>query len=526
MSNSHFDGNIMTSTIGNATGCAASAFSTPTLLGAEFLSLEANLVTDYSFDVPKGWTYSQPALNVQNATFCNVTVSYTHPGLNDTIYVEAWLPNEDDYNGRLQSLGGSGWTAGRFVLQYGGMINAVANGYASVTTDAGVPGDLTDWLFVSPGNLNTNALQNLGQVSLNDEAIIAKQLIKSFYGKAPSYSYWNGCSQGGRQGLKLAQQYPSAYDGIIAAAPGINWAEFFMNTIWPLFYMESTQQFPRGCELDEITSLAIASCDELDGVKDGIISDVDACRQSFDPFKQIGKSFHCSGTNSKIKISHAAAAVANASWSGPRFSDGRFMYYGFEIGTALSEVAPTKCTGDTCVGTRQDFAFAYQAFVNRKVTTELTNITARDFDTLYRNVKLLYASNLETNDIDLRDFRDAGGKMITFHGLADTAISPAGTLDYYNQVSDFTGNVTSFYKYYRVPALKHCWGGNGGQPEALFSQLRAWVENGTSPEDSPVVIAGLGNSTQQQIICPWPQTARFDGSCSAKNSTTCWSCKE
>ncbi|RKK99694.1 hypothetical protein BFJ68_g13099 [Fusarium oxysporum] len=465
----------MTSTIGNATGCAASAFSTPTLLGAEFLSLEANLVTDYSFDVPKGWTYSQPALNVQNATFCNVTVSYTHPGLNDTIYVEAWLPNEDDYNGRLQSLGGSGWTAGRFVLQYGGMINAVANGYASVTTDAGVPGDLTDWLFVSPGNLNTNALQNLGQVSLNDEAIIAKQLIKSFYGKAPSYSYWNGCSQGGRQGLKLAQQYPSAYDGIIAAAPGINWAEFFMNTIWPLFYMESTQQFPRGCELDEITSLAIASCDELDGVKDGIISDVDACRQSFDPFKQIGKSFHCSGTNSKIKISHAAAAVANASWSGPRFSDGRFMYYGFEIGTALSEVAPTKCTGDTCVGTRQDFAFAYQAFVNRK---------------------------------------------------ADTAISPAGTLDYYNQISDFTGNVTSFYKYYRVPALKHCWGGNGGQPEALFSQLRAWVENGTSPEDSPVVIAGLGNSTQQQIICPWPQTARFDGSCSAKNSTTCWSCKE
>lgn len=186
--------------------------------------------------------------------------------------------------------------------------------------------------------------------------------------------------------------------------------------------MESTQQFPRGCELDEITSLAIASCDELDGVKDGIISDVDACRQSFDPFKQIGKSFHCSGTNSKIKISHAAAAVANASWSGPRFSDGRFMYYGFEIGTALSEVAPTKCTGDTCVGTRQDFAFAYQAFVNRKVTTELTNITARDFDTLYRNVKLLYASNLETNDIDLRDFRDAGGKMITFHGLVRTCL--------------------------------------------------------------------------------------------------------
>ncbi|KAJ3542126.1 hypothetical protein NM208_g4263 [Fusarium decemcellulare] len=511
----------------SASRCAASTFATPTLLGARFLSVEANLVPDYSFDVPTGWTYSQPALNVQNVTFCNVTVTYTHPGQNDTLHVEAWLPEEDEYNDRLQSLGGSGWTPGRYILTYAGMINAVANGYASVTTDAGIPesANPVEWLLTSPGNLDANALQNFGQVSLNDEASIAKQLIKSFYGKAPSYSYWNGCSQGGRQGLKLAQQYPDAYDGIIAAAPAINWAEFYMNSIWPVFYMESTQQFPHGCELDTLTSLAVSACDRLDGVKDGIISDVDACRKTFDPFKQVGKSFNCSTTSSKLTISHAAAAVANASWSGPRFSNGKFMYYGYEIGADLPTLAPTNCTGGVCTsGGQGSVEFAYRTFVKKDMTATLPNATAKDFDTIFRNVKQVFASNLETNEIDLRDFRDAGGKIITYHGLADQSISPGGTLHYYNQVSDFIGNISSFYKYYQVPALEHCWGGNGGQPEALFSQLQAWVENGTVPESTPVVVTRPDNTTQQQILCPYPQKARFDDSCAIKNSTTCWSC--
>ena len=154
-----------------ASRCVASTFATPTLFGAEFLSIEANVVPNYSFDVPRGWTYSQPALNVQNVTFCNVTVTYTHTGQNDTLHAEAWLPSENNYNGRLQSLGGSGWTPGRYILTYAGMINAVANGYASVTTDAGIPETASpaEWLLTTPGNINTNALQNFGQVSLDDE---------------------------------------------------------------------------------------------------------------------------------------------------------------------------------------------------------------------------------------------------------------------------------------------------------------------------------------------------------------------
>ncbi|KAI8273730.1 hypothetical protein K4K60_010485 [Colletotrichum sp. SAR11_57] len=513
----------------NATGCASAAFTSTTLFGAQIHSIEANLVTDYSFNVPKGWTYSQPALDVQNAMFCNVTVTYSHTTEDDNIVVEAWLPTEENYNGRLQAVGGGGWTPGRFILSYAAMTNAVASGYATVTTDAGIPTaqNPTDWLLKSPGVLDTNALQNFGQVAMKDEAVIVKQLISSYYGQEPLYSYWNGCSQGGRMGMKVAQQYPDVYDGIMAAAPALNWAEFYINSIWPSFYMENTQQFPRDCELNALTTLGVAACDSLDGVKDGLISDPEGCRAAFDPFSHVGDSFFCSTTNTTLAITQAAAAVANASWTGPRFSNGKFLYDGYEIGSDLSVIAPTNCTGEVCTsGGRANILFPWQAFVMKDPSATLPNITDGTFDTIYRAVMLVFASNMETDEIDLRDFRDAGGKLMTYHGLADQSISPGGTLRYYNKVADFVGNVTSFYKYYRVPGLEHCWGGNGGQPEQMFSQLRAWVENGTEPQSSPVVVTTSNNTAQQQILCPYPQKATMDTSCASANSTLCWSCSD
>lgn len=149
--------------------CAPATFSSVALFGAEILQVEASVVTNYDFDIPDGWRYSQPAIDVQNATFCNVTVTYTHPGQNDTVITETWLP-VSDWNGRLQSIGGGGWVAGRFYLTYAGMAGAIHDGFASATTDGGV-GDASSpalWGLVSPGNLDLVDLDNLGQRSLED----------------------------------------------------------------------------------------------------------------------------------------------------------------------------------------------------------------------------------------------------------------------------------------------------------------------------------------------------------------------
>lgn len=150
--------------------CVPDTFSAISLFGAEVLSVNADLVTGYSFPVLDGWRYSQPSVTVDNATFCNVTVTYTHPNQNDRINAEVWLPLEENWNGRLQAIGGGGWVAGRFVLSYAGMAGAIVDGYATASTDAGLDTNSSpaDWGLVSPGNLNLVDLDNFGQRSLGD----------------------------------------------------------------------------------------------------------------------------------------------------------------------------------------------------------------------------------------------------------------------------------------------------------------------------------------------------------------------
>jgi len=149
--------------------CNATTFS-PSIFGADILGIQAAVVTNYSVAAPEAYRYVAPAVESQNATFCNVTVTYTHPGQNDTIDVEAWLPI-DNWNGRLQAVGGGGWVAGRFFLSYAAMKGALADGFATISTNAGLGGALETrpWALSSPGNVNLNNLQNFASVSLEDQ---------------------------------------------------------------------------------------------------------------------------------------------------------------------------------------------------------------------------------------------------------------------------------------------------------------------------------------------------------------------
>lgn len=148
--------------------CKATTFD-PSLFGAEILNINADLVTNFSGIATANWRQVAPEVELNNATFCNVTVTYTHPGQDDTINVEAWLPTKN-WKGRLQAQGGGGFAAGRVIIPYTAMIGALYDGYAGITTDAGVgtTGDPTPWALKSPGNLNWPLLQNLAAISLND----------------------------------------------------------------------------------------------------------------------------------------------------------------------------------------------------------------------------------------------------------------------------------------------------------------------------------------------------------------------
>ncbi|KAK0615577.1 Tannase/feruloyl esterase [Bombardia bombarda] len=523
-----------------AEACVSSTFSGVSFFGGEILAIDTNLVTKFSASVNEAFRMSQPSVELKDATFCNVTVTYTHPGQNDDIKVETWLP-VDNWNGRLQATGGGGWSAGRFFLSYEAMKGAIADGYATVTTDAGLGWESVpkDWALLSPGNLNIFNIQNLGTVSLGDQSLIGKAAVKAFYGKGPEYSYFSGCSQGGRQAMSVAQRYPDAYDGIFAGAPAIEWPQLFGAANWPQQYMEMTGQFPYGCELDAIEDAAIAACDGLDGLVDGIITELDACLETFDPFKEVGKKIDCAEAKGKIKITKAAAAVTNATWHGWRTVDGREKYYGMTPGTDLTghqnnmlpvavAVAMTNCTVGTCRGQKID-ALSMNAwwthFIARDPEFDTTSFTHAEFDELLRISIEMYKGFLSANDPDLTGFRNAGGKLISAHGLWDGIIPSKATEAYYNAVAAELPDVDSFYRHYQIPGLGHCWGRQSGSPTSAFEQLRAWVENGTAPEHMPIkVMDKEGALTQERILCPFPQKAAFDKKCGDSGAEKCWSC--
>ncbi|KAM5361357.1 hypothetical protein ACJA88_014499 [Fusarium oxysporum] len=162
----------MSSVTSFASLCDPSQFGYSSLFGAKFSSLQAKLVTNFALDVSLGPGQPNLTYSGENTNFCNVTVTYTHPGYEDAVSVETWLP-VDNYNGRLQAIGGSGWVSGRHPVTYWKMASVAGDGYATVTTDAGVEQNLANpdpWALESPGNLNLVALSNFGHVALHDEA--------------------------------------------------------------------------------------------------------------------------------------------------------------------------------------------------------------------------------------------------------------------------------------------------------------------------------------------------------------------
>jgi hypothetical protein len=213
------------------TTCSSAAFKDLTLFGGRILNVATTTHTNLSLEVTTLPNFY--AKNVTNLDACEVLVTYTHPGYNDTINTVIWLPSAEQWTGRFLGEGGGGWATG--AEDSAPLIQAASEGFAVVSTDGG-HGPLSqpaEWALSSPGNLNWPLVQDFASTSLDDAATLGKAVVKAYYGKAPSYSYWNGCSQGGRQGHMMAQRYPEQYDGILATAAATNWGQIMMEFFWP-----------------------------------------------------------------------------------------------------------------------------------------------------------------------------------------------------------------------------------------------------------------------------------------------------
>ncbi|KAI9040095.1 tannase and feruloyl esterase [Aspergillus affinis] len=494
------------SSVGGTPFCSSSSFAFPELEGAELVRINANAVHNYTARSVR----SGSLVTTSHISFCNTTVTYTHPGWNDTVNVEVWLPLEQkDWNGKLEAVGGGGYSAGFGALF---LTQAVVDGYVAIDTDAGhefgpsVAQHPGGWVLVSPGNVNWYLMDNFGSRSLYDMTIIGKAITETYFGRKPTYSYFAGCSQGGRQGLMIAQRYPDLYDGILSQAPAINFENFIPAGYWAQQVMNDLGVYPSPCEINAFTKAAIEACDMLDGVRDGVISAPDLCH--FNPHSVVGQNVSCNDTTTRM-LTKAGAHIVEAAWDGPHSPTDNIGWFGLNKDASLTGAyVTTNCSSGTCSGAPTPLLsnwFPY--FVAKDPDFAIANMTVADFFAALRLSDLEYKSMLGTACPDLSGFRDAGGKMISWHGLADEIIPPNGTIAYYQEVLELDPSAHEFYRFFEAPGVGHCAGGSGPFPNEIFKELIAWVEDGVVPER---LNASSADGTVRPL-CPYPSRQTYVG---------------
>ena len=412
--------------------CSPASLPYPVIPGVEFTSLAAHPVQNASWGLIQGAVShrNHGDTNADGLSFCNVTLTHTHPGLNDSTTTQVWLPLRPQWNGRLQALGGGGWQAGLGPEEDATMAAAVAQGYVTVMTDGSLPGvgEPKDWALLAPGVVDVQRLINFASRSLADGALASKALAHSFYGRAVEKSYWSGCSTGGRQGYAFAQRYPDIFDGIAAAAPAINWHKFFFAVLSVQVKMNAAGEFTRPCELNALTRAAIAACDGLDGLEDGVVSAPDEC--TFDPYSLVGTSVE----DCEVPISELAAKTAEQAWEGFKSQEGELLWptVGYEANlTTPSGTASTICPpdGGPCEGFMRPLLTDWPTyFIAKNASFNWRSLSEAEFEKMFRVGKASFeAAIMATDNTDLKLFKERGGKLLTYHGLVSVFLFSSHT---------------------------------------------------------------------------------------------------
>jgi tannase len=231
-------------------------------------------------------------------TYCNVTIAYTHTSKGDRVVLKYAFPSPSDFENRFYVGGGGGYSLSSDAtggLAYGAVGGATDAGYDAF--DYGYD----DVVLYGNGSINWDATYMFGYQALGEMAIVGKTLTTGFYDLSSDtkiYTYFEGCSDGGREGMSQVQRWGEQYDGVIAGAPAFRFAQQQVLHVFSSEVEVTLDYYPPPCELDKIVNVTIAACDPLDGRADGIVSRTDLCKLSFNLSSIIGESYYCPAENS------------------------------------------------------------------------------------------------------------------------------------------------------------------------------------------------------------------------------------
>jgi len=483
----------------------------------------------------------QPASG-SNVAYCRVSILYGK-STDQNINIAIALPLnsvdggsgglEGAWNGRTQGLGGAGCSGNLLtdVAPLGAVINP---GYVASGTDGGHGSTFADITCAAglnaDGTYNVTWIDDFFKEAIKQQILFSKSVARTYYGQMPVYNYWNGCSTGGRQGYLLAQELPKELDGILANAPAINWTRFATAQMWGQIAIKDLTGTPGSispAKFTYATNAAIAACDNNDGVVDGILDDPRTCTFSADMPALICAANGGGSTDANC-LTPAEAAAIDRIWNGPRNAHGEKIWVGFDRGTdlsALSGHAPSPLSHSLMQWNVNDPRFDWKTVTmfGAGGTKSYADVAQAGTTSPFK-LGLSLADETDTVG-DLDEYRRSGGKLLTFVGMNDDLIQPRGVLAYYRHMAaryhrgladdldlqkiDFR-NVQEFYRLFRGPGVAHCSGGTGPQPQNLFNTLVHWVEKGGAPKQ--ILAQGGAVPTRTRPLCPYPQTAIYNGS--------------
>jgi hypothetical protein len=430
-------------------------------------------------------------------TYCKVNGTIA-PSLN----FEMRLP--DAWNGKLYYGGGGGYDGSTPDL----VLPALMQGYAAVASDSGHQASGLDASFA----LNdTFAAQLFGSLSVPTVMSTALKAVTAAYGSSPTKSYFEGCSNAGREALMAAERNPNLFDGIIARAPGYNWVGFMGH--WNR--NEKAVAAPGG----QITAAKLAllskavrdTCDAQDGIVDGIVSNPQAC--TFD-----ATSLRCAGgaDTGDTCLSDPQLAVVISRTSPASFVNG--TYTSFALPLNGNEDDSAAGWGSWVTGNGNVLNALHYLFQDTTVKNYLARDPAQDsltyaFESNLSSLYSMAALNDATNT-DLRPFKKANAKLILWHGGSDPSLSPKATTAYYQAMTNAVGGQAAtdeFVRYYVAPGVGHCEGGPGADQTDLLSALDTWAVKGTAPETLSATRVASGVVQAARPLCRYPQYPRYIG---------------
>ena len=355
----------------------------------------------------------------------------------------------------------------------------------------------------------------------------SRRIIAAYYERAASYSYWDGCSTGGRQGLISAQRFPQDFDGIVAGAPVLNFVDSVTQSLANGLVLAETPVPVAKMKL--LADAAYARCDAKDGLKDGLIDDPRRC--DFDPARDVAQ---CpAGQDGESCLTPAQTTAVKKIYEGLKVN-GKPAHFGQTVGAEVVGVSPIGGPPESGWSRWLIPAPGGRA-IHYAYGDSFVRYWSGKPDPSFDSAKFDYAKDianfsdaralLNATNPDLKPFRARGGKLLMYFGWADTALPPMMGIDYYLKAVAYNGAHTpEFFRLFMAPGMFHCRGGVGPDQFDAMTALINWVENGVAPATLPAAQLDGGKVVRTRPLCPYPLVARHSGSGSPDDAAN-FACK-